>query len=226
MSRNHRKRGDNAAQNRAVAATSAGRNEVRIIGGRWRGRKLRFPEARDLRPTPDRVRETLFNWLAPVIRGARCLDCFAGSGVLGLEALSRGADSVVLIDSDPALVRYLGRLAEEIQAGAAATVIRADATKWLERSTDAFDVVFLDPPYAAGLLPDLLRRLARPGVLAPGAFVYLECAAADGPPPLPPGWRLHRSGRAGDVGYHLAVAPGEPGAMPKQEGEAGPTRTG
>jgi len=225
MSRNHRKRGDNAPQKEHPPSPSHGRNEVRIIGGRWRGRKLRFPGAPGLRPTPDRVRETLFNWLAPVIRGARCLDCFAGSGVLGFEALSRGAGSVLLVDSEPVLVRYLGRVAGDLDAGAAATVIRADATQWLERATGPFDVVFLDPPYAAGLLPDLLRSLSRPGLLAPGALVYLEGAAAGGPPALPPGWRLHRSGRAGDVGYHLAVAPGA-AAQPEEEGEAGPTRAG
>jgi 16S rRNA (guanine966-N2)-methyltransferase len=225
MSRNLRKRGDNAPQKNGATDASRGRNEVRIIGGRWRGRKLRFPEAPGLRPTPDRVRETLFNWLAPVLRGARCLDCFAGSGALGFEALSRGAGSVVLLDSDPTLARYLGRLAEDLDAGAAATVIRADAGKWLQRATGPFDVAFLDPPYAAGLLPDLLQRLSRPGLLAPGAFVYLESAAADGPPALPQGWRLHRSGRAGDVGYHLAVAP-DAAPQQEEEGEAGPTRAG
>ena len=104
-------------------------------------------------------------------------------------------------------------------------MIRADATRWLERATETFDVVFLDPPYGTGLLPDLLGRLSRPGLLVPGGFVYLESAAADGPPALPPGWRLHRSGRAGDVGYHLAVAPGA-APQPEHEGEAGPTRTG
>jgi len=225
MSRNHRKRGDNAAQKDRPPATSRGRNEVRIIGGRWRGRKLHFPGDRGIRPSPDRVRETLFNWLATAIRGARCLDLFAGSGVLGLEALSRGAASVVLVDRDPVVVRHLGQQAGTLGTDAA-SVVRADAPEWLARAAGPFDVVFLDPPFGAGLLPGLLRQLGRPGLLAPGAFVYIERAAAEGPPALPEGWHLHRSGRAGDVGYHLAVAPGEAAAAPEDQGEAGRTRPG
>lgn len=228
MSRNHRNRPDNAAQKKGGAANPAHpRNAVRIVGGSWRGRKVRFPEGHDIRPSPDRVRETLFNWLAPHIRGARCLDLFAGSGVLGFEALSRGAAAVVLVEQDPVVVRHLGRLAAELAPAAATLVVRAEALEWLAGPAQPFDVVFLDPPYRAGLLPGLLRRLARPGWLAPGALVYIECAAAEGAPSLPAGWRLHRSGRAGDVGYHLAVAPaGGPEATPDDEGEAGPTRAG
>src|SRR5512146_1247181 len=107
MPRNHRSRRDNAVQNGGALAASRGRNELRIIGGRWRGRKLRFPAAEGLRPTPDRVRETLFNWLAPMIHGARGLDLFAGSGALGFEALSRGASEVVFVERAPEVARHL-----------------------------------------------------------------------------------------------------------------------
>jgi 16S rRNA (guanine966-N2)-methyltransferase len=225
MPRNHRSGRRNAVQKAAAAALRYGRNEVRIIGGRWRGRKIRFPPEAAIRPSPDRVRETLFNWLAPVIRGARCLDLFAGSGVLGLEALSRGAASVVLVDRDRIVARHLRSLADALGA-AGATVVEADAMAWLDAGRGPFDVVFLDPPYDSGLMPGLLDRLDRPGRLAPGAYVYLERPAAEGEPVLPPGWILHRSGRAGDVGYYLAVrnaapASGQPPDPAPQE-QGGP----
>jgi 16S rRNA (guanine966-N2)-methyltransferase len=207
MARNHRSGRDNAVQKtrgRAGTTPRAGRNEVRIVGGRWRGRKIRFPTVEGLRPSPDRVRETLFNWLAPVIRDTRCLDLFAGSGALGFEALSRGAASVVLVERDRAAANHLRQLAAALGAENA-QVAEGDALAWLDRASGSFDVVFLDPPFGSGLLQEALWRLERTGHLAPGAFIYLECPTADGPPGLPPGWTLHRSGRAGDVGYYLAV---------------------
>ena len=218
MPRNHRSDGRIALQKTARARPARGRNEVRIIGGVWRGRKIRFPAQTGIRPSPDRVRETLFNWLAPVIRGARCLDLFAGSGVLGLEALSRGAASAVLVDRDRAVTRYLQDLARQLGADAA-TVIPAEAGAWLDHCAGPFDVVFLDPPYDSGLIPSLLAGLDRPGVLGPEAWVYVECPASAGPPALPAGWDLHRSGRAGEVGYYLAVrrGPVRPGAATEQE---------
>ena len=222
MSRNHRKPGDNAVQNKGRSGPSRGRNEVRIIGGRWRGRKIHFPAGPDIRPSPDRVRETLFNWLSPSIPGARCLDLFAGTGVLGFEALSRGAARCVLIDREPEVVRHLERLSAELAPDGAA-VRRADAIAWLDGPPQAFDIVFVDPPFGEGLLPAILKRLARPGWLVPGALVYLECRAADGEPVLPAGWRLHRSGRAGEVGYHLAVGPANPVPDSLSGGAAGQT---
>jgi 16S rRNA (guanine966-N2)-methyltransferase len=177
---------------------------LRIIGGRWRGRRLRFPATPGLRPTPDRVRETLFNWLAPSIRGARCLDLFAGSGALGLEALSRGAAEVVFVERNPTIARYLETLLAELAPGEG-RVLRADAAVWLAGPPDAFDVVFLDPPFDAEVLPALLERLVTGGWLAAGARVYVECPAALGQPAWPAGLVAHRSGRAGAVGYHLAV---------------------
>jgi len=179
---------------------------VRIIGGRWRGRRIGVPELPGLRPTPDRVRETLFNWLAPGIAGSRCLDLFAGTGALGLEAASRGAGQVVLVERNG---KAAGRLREAAAALApeACEVVQADALEWLRGTPRPFDVVFLDPPYEAGLLEASMRQLESGGWLAPGARIYLEAPAANGVPALPPGWVLHRSGCAGAVGYHLALRP-------------------
>lgn len=174
---------------------------IRIIGGKWRGRRLAVGEAAGLRPTPDRVRETLFNWLAPIIEGARCLDVFAGTGALGLEALSRGAASCVFLERDPVLARGIeetlagfGSEGGEVRRGDALALLRAPAT-------DFFDVVFLDPPFASGLLAPALAAL--PPHLAPGHRVYLEYPA-DELPALDPDWTVLRGKRAGEVGYCLA----------------------
>jgi 16S rRNA (guanine966-N2)-methyltransferase len=177
---------------------------LRIIGGTWRGRTWRFPEG-DIRPTPDRVRETLFNWLTPGIAGARCLDLFAGSGALGLEALSRGAARVQFVEKSAGTARHLKQtlaLWGGTQA-AAAQIHVGDADAFLAAAPEAFDVVFLDPPFAAGLLDRAAARLETAGWLAPGALIYAESAAREGLPPLPPAWIVSRTGRAGAVGYYL-----------------------
>lgn len=178
-------------------------NTLRIIGGEWRGRRIRFPAVEGIRPTPDRVRETLFNWLATVVRGSRCLDLFAGSGALGLEALSRGAAAVTFVERDRAAASGL-RATAELLAPDRANVVQADAMTWLARDTTPFDIVFLDPPFDSDLLAGTLGALESRGRLAADAWIYVEMPARRGPPPLPAGWRLHRSGRAGEVGYHLA----------------------
>lgn len=175
---------------------------LRIIGGRWRGRKLRFPDQDALRPTPDRVRETLFNWLGPDIAGARCLDLFAGSGALGLEALSRGAARVLFVEQGVAAARDLTATLTEWE-GAGGEVRRADALALLAGPAEAFNIVFLDPPFASSLLEGAAVRLAQGGWLAPGALIYAEAAARTGLPPLPPNWRLLKAKQAGEVGYHL-----------------------
>ncbi len=177
---------------------------LRIVGGTWRGRKLPIPDQPGLRPTTDRVRETLFNWLAPIMPGARCLDCFAGSGALGLEAASRGATEVVMLERAGAVVRQLLANVGTLEAGQV-SVVRGDALGWLAGAGRRFDVVFLDPPFADGLLVPACELLARNAWVGEGSRVYLETQADTGLPPLPPGWRLVREQRAGQVAYGLAV---------------------
>ncbi len=187
-----------------------GAGRVRIVAGKWRGRLLPVPDLPGLRPSSARVRETLFNWLAPRIEGSRCLDLCAGSGALGFEALSRGAAAAVLVDSSPAAVRTLRQAADELGADAA-TIVQADARRWLEAGEpQRFDVVFLDPPYRDGLLPELCRLLVRRRWLAGDARVYLEWQRGETPPELPDGWEPLRDKTAGAVRYQL-VAAGEAG---------------
>lgn len=174
---------------------------MRLIGGKWRGTRLDVPDAPGLRPTSDRVRETLFNWLMPVLPGARVLDLFAGSGALGLEALSRGASAAVLVERDRTLATALGRTVDRLEGGEAAHVVNADALAWL--STEAaggFDVAFVDPPFADGLWQAVIPKLANR--MAPSAWLYLE-TPIDASPTMPPGWELHREGRTREVRYAL-----------------------
>ena len=177
--------------------------QLRIIGGRWRGRRLEFPAGTGIRPTPDRVRETLFNWLQLDTAGSRCLDLYAGSGALGIEALSRGAREVVFVDADPLATRSLEAALRGLGADSG-KVVRADVPAFLSAPPEPFDIVFLDPPYGTGVLEEVCRILDQRGWLRPGGLAYLEDSAGAGEPALPPGWTLLRSGRAGGVGYHLA----------------------
>jgi len=191
-----------------MATKRGNTRELRIIAGTWRGRRLRFPAGPDIRPTPDRVRETLFNWLAPHLRGARVLDLFAGSGALGLEALSRGAAFAAFVDADARAIAALRARFEEWQIPAAQVVAtRADAAALVAAAPRAgelpFDIVFLDPPFAAGLWETVAGRLERNGWLAPQAFVYLEAPLQHSMTALPTGWQAWREGKAGEVGYHL-----------------------
>ena len=185
-----------------------GSNTLRIIGGQWRGRKLRFADGEGLRPTTDRVRETVFNWLQPVIAGARCLDLFSGSGALGLEALSRGADEVLFIERNPQAVKALRENLALLEA-ANAEVHQGDALVWLRGTPRPFDVVFLDPPFRQDLLAPALKLLAEGGWLADHARIYIELESEQGEPELPEGWELLRSKQAGQVAYHLAVVRSE-----------------
>jgi len=173
------------------------RNRVRIIGGAWRSRLISFPSRQDLRPTPDRVRETLFNWLGQDLTGKTCLDLFAGSGALGFEAASRGARRVVMVERDAQTVRALGASRDALQA-AAVELKRADALEFLRDGVDVYDVVLLDPPFRAELWPRLAPLLPR--LLAPEALVYYESAAR---PDLAPDWVVHRQGQAGQVRFQL-----------------------
>ncbi len=176
---------------------------MRIIGGEWRGRRIRFPSAAELRPTPDRVRETLFNWLQGVIGDARCLDLFAGSGALGLEALSRGARETLFVEREPRVALALRETLATFGASRG-TVLIADAFRHLAGPARPFDVVFLDPPFAQGRLAELCTLLEHGGWLAPRACIYLEGAARDGIPPLPGPWQTAREIRAGEVHGVLA----------------------
>ncbi len=177
--------------------------KVRIISGRFRGSKLEVADRPGLRPTPDRVRETLFNWLAPRIEGSRCLDLFAGSGALGLEAVSRGAAKAVLVERDPALAASLRATVARLGA-LAAEVVCADALSYLAGPVSAFDVVFIDPPFDANLWPQVAARLTERGWLAPAVQIHVEWPA-DREPAMPATWRVHREGRAGAVRHALYV---------------------
>ncbi len=174
--------------------------KLRIIGGNLRGSRLVVPDLPGLRPTPDRVRETLFNWLMPVIAGARCLDLYAGTGALGIEALSRGASAVTFVESDARLVDQLranlGRLKQE------AIVLRGDALGVVGRIGQKFDVVFLDPPFADNAWESIARALEENRCLAGNALIYVESPAAQ-VLDLPHGWRVHRQARAGAVSCAL-----------------------
>ncbi|MGQ0836916.1 MAG: 16S rRNA (guanine(966)-N(2))-methyltransferase RsmD [Gammaproteobacteria bacterium] len=197
------KRNSSGPRSGAAPARGARSRVLRIIGGTWRSRRLRFPSAPEIRPTPDRVRETLFNWLAPRIAGARCLDLFAGSGALGLEALSRGASRVVFVERERQAAAELRRLLHEWDARGG-TLVRADAQRFLAGVAEPFDVVFLDPPFTSReLLSGVAARLETGGWLAPRALIYVECAAREGLPELPSSWKAAKTGRAGEVGYHL-----------------------
>ena len=179
-----------------------GNREVRIIGGIFRGRKLRFPEDAIIRPTPDRVRETLFNWLQPFLNGARCLDLFAGSGALGVEALSRGASRAVFVDASRSAITALKATLEQFRAEGAEFVID-NAGHFLREPGGPYDVVFLDPPFGEGHLEPALAQLAATGCLAQGAFVYIEQPKKQPLPPISSRWSLHREGHAGEVAYSL-----------------------
>ena len=182
-------------------ASASGSRILRIIAGRHRGRRLRFPAGVEIRPTPDRVRETLFNWLQPRIDQSRVLDVFAGSGALGLEALSRGAAQVTFIEKDRRAAAAIEAIASEWQEPNARVVCES-AIAWLARAAEPpFDIVFLDPPYDSDLLAAAAEALV--GKLAPDARIYVERRARDPLPALPTGWNELRAGRAGEVGYHL-----------------------
>ena len=180
---------------------------VRIIAGSWRGRRLAVENEPDVRPTPDRVRETLFNWLSPHLAGARCLDLFAGTGALGFEAVSRGAAAAVLVDRSRVVGARLRHECERLGAGGLVEVVEADALEWLERPPAAapFDIVFVDPPHRLEVHREVAARLAEQRWLAPAAQVFFEIVRRREPPELPDDFRILRSGRAGEVRYYLAA---------------------
>jgi 16S rRNA (guanine966-N2)-methyltransferase len=185
---------------RGSGAANAGhlvQSEIRIIGGEWRSRRVKFSAEEQIRPTPDRVRETLFNWLGQQLDGLTCVDLFAGSGALGLEAASRGAASVTLVERNP---RVVSSLQESIQVFGSSSikVIRADALEFLKRDESVYDLAFLDPPFGEALTGDFMMELGKR--LSFGAKVYYECGQQFEPPS---DWRIFKQGRAGRVHFHL-----------------------
>jgi len=174
--------------------------KVRIIGGEYRGRRIAVPARPGLRPTPDRVRETLFNWLGQRLDGLTCLDLFAGSGALGFEAASRGAARVVMVEQDRSVFLSL-KETKDVMGAAQVELVLSDAFEYLKRTTECFDVVFLDPPFGQNALPGALERLA--GHLAPAARVYVESERAI----EADAWRELKRARAGQVSYQLLERP-------------------
>lgn len=180
-----------------------GQGQLRIIGGEWRSRRFAFPDGPGLRPTPDRVRETLFNWLAPYIEGARVLDPFTGSGALYLEALSRGAREALALDLNPDSVAALRGTLDTLRCGTG-QLLQADALRYLaNQAATPYDLVFLDPPFNLGLLQPVCTLLEERGWLANDAWVYTESEAAPSSLGLPGNWRLHREKKTGNVHYAL-----------------------
>jgi 16S rRNA (guanine966-N2)-methyltransferase len=183
---------------------STGRNSVRIIAGMWRGRRIHFPDMPALRPTPDRVRETLFNWLQHSITDTRVLDLFAGSGALGLEALSRGAREAVFVEQFPAAARTLQEQLVRFGGAGKGRILEMGAARFLRNPGEPFDIAFLDPPFGTNALAEYIPLLDGGQWLKVGGLVYLENERAAGAPALPGHWELLKSKSAGEVGYHLA----------------------
>ncbi len=178
-------------------------NQVRIIAGQWRGRKLSFPNASDLRPTPDRIRETLFNWLMPLLPGACCLDLFAGSGALGFEAASRGAGRVVMVECRSDVVALL-RLNRELLSADAVEIRHQEARDFISDRSERFDLVFLDPPFQdPELLAESIQGLTESGSLNVDARIYVEMPVGLPELSLPKSWLTERQKRAGQVAYSL-----------------------
>ena len=173
------------------------RGRLRIVGGSWRSRIIRFVEREGVRPTPDRVRETLFNWLGQELGGKSCLDLFAGSGALGLEAASRGAQRIVMVEKDRTSAAAIRESLEALGGGPVELRV-ADALEFLREDRERYDIIFLDPPFLADYWPQLWTLL--PDRMQAGAVVYCESARPLDPPP---GWEIRKSGRAGQVRFQL-----------------------
>jgi len=190
---------------RKSPARDGATQQLRIIGGKWRSRRLSFADMMGLRPTGNRIRETLFNWLAPYIADARCLDAFAGSGALGFEALSRGAAEAVLVEKDAAACRYLQANKQQLDANHA-TIINQDVLHWLANAREEpFDIVFLDPPFSENLFQGAIDALHRRRLVAPGGLIYLESPLAEAFA-TPPEWHCIREKSGGSVRFRLLRA--------------------
>lgn len=189
----------------ASRAKHSGRGRVRIVAGRWRGRLLTLADEAELRPTPDRVRETLFNWLTPVIVDSTVLDLYAGSGILGLEALSRGAGHATFVERNSRLCAGLANNISLLGAAEHTAALRQSVEVYLKNQARRFDIVFADPPYADADHAGLCTLLGERGFLADGAHIYLESAARTAPVQLPPGFSRVKEKTAGQVRFELAI---------------------
>jgi len=194
-------------RNSHTSSKNSGQNNtLRIIAGKWRGRKVPFPDSEGLRPTSDRVRETLFNWLAPIISGARCLDLFSGSGALSFEALSRGAEHATLIDASSRVSSQLQKNLSELQCNNA-NVLTTNTINWLKDTNNQqkpFDIVFLDPPFNQQLVAPSCELLDSQGLVEEGSYIYIE-TEANLALQLPQSWYIHREKKAGQVAYYLCI---------------------
>lgn len=183
--------------------------QVRIIGGKWRGRQLKIITHSELRPTPDRVRETLFNWLTGYLQDARCLDLFAGTGVLGFEALSRGAKEVVFIDHHVPVVKAIQSTARHLDAIEQCTIILNESMRWLkhvQHESKPFDIIFLDPPFSSMLVKQSIKLLAESALVHPNTFIYAESPTPLVNENIPEHWELLKQKTASEVAYHLLRA--------------------
>lgn len=177
--------------------------QVRIIGGKWRSRKLMFPAVPGLRPTADMVRETLFNWLTPYIVDSLCLDAFAGSGALGFEALSRGAAHVTFIDSNPTIIKYLENQSAIFATETKVEIIRTKIPNHSEFLATKFNIVFLDPPFYQGLIEPCAKWLEQSNLLEENALIYIEAEIHLDQLPIPAHWQILRHKACGEAGYFL-----------------------
>jgi len=181
---------------------------LRIIGGKYRGRKVSFADVASIRPTPNRIRETLFDWLAPHLPGARCFEPFAGSGILSMEALSRGAARVLIIDQSKQVIEHIrAQMVNLVADESDYSLHQGDALEWMrgEDTKILFDIVFLDPPFAEKLLDSTCHLLQEQHLMAEGALIYIESETAISEESLPMGWVVHRKKKAGSVHYCLCL---------------------
>ena len=192
----------NKPRNRQLKPAKNATGHIRIIAGKWRGRKLPVHDIQGLRPTTDRVKETLFNWLMNDIHATNCLDCFAGAGALGFEALSRGAAHATFIEKDQQAAKQLQANKTLLQADNA-TIIHGDCLTTLPTFNQPFDLIFIDPPFRQQLAAQTIQLLESNQLLAPGALIYLETENELGEITLPSHWTLHKQKTAGQVSYSL-----------------------
>jgi 16S rRNA (guanine966-N2)-methyltransferase len=184
--------------------------EIRIIGGQWRGRKIAVPDVAGVRPTPDRVRETVFNWLMPYVKNAYCLDAYAGSGALGFEALSRGAQFVVFVDTETTVIKQLAATATLLKTNCL-DIVQAKFPRQFNWQQSQFNLVFLDPPFSKNYLPGACHFLEENQLLSDEAIIYLECEAALEVVDIPDNWQIIKQQQAGDVQFALIKRTAFPG---------------